>query len=78
MGAYLGTFFQQTDTDIPLLPMRQGLEVNSRRQAGRASADNDHVIFHGLTLHGFGHDYPQITQIRTDVVFSGYYIMRKT
>ncbi len=51
MRADFGTFFDEADADVLFVLRRQLLDTDGRRQAGRAGADDDHVIFHRFAFH---------------------------
>jgi hypothetical protein len=51
MGAHLRAFFKNADAGIKLLFQGQLFKTYGRGQAGRAGADDNHVIVHLFTLH---------------------------
>src|SRR5690606_25457396 len=51
MSADFGAFFNQADGNFLAGLFGQLFETTGSRQAGRAAADDDYVIFHYITLH---------------------------
>jgi hypothetical protein len=51
LGPDLGAHFEDADADYPAAGRRELLQPYRSGEAGRAAADDDHIVFHRFARH---------------------------